>query len=713
MESVEDEFMGLVDAYVAQYPIRTSALSERCIKFAAGKLLLLQSGHAAKVNISDKGAHRLVAVLLLLFLYEGLGHNTPVLGLRPHKLYELIEHIVRESRITREELLAEIMEVEVNGSRVAMDFVQHHAIDPLFSQHRHGVGGSALEMVPEEVLKSTQLDESSKEAMNIALYVRLFLPPAVGLALVVGDAGDFWDFVTGWNFMQYNRGILFSITTTMAFVFNCSVYPDSLGSAGGRRFVAPFVVCACGSGMVNLIMSVAYASPSMYGGAAAECRPIHIYFACAGCLNFGINIILNIFRTQHYSWGILRVFLSFDGIIFVTFNCLLRHFGPPVHYPPGNMPFGAAILRGSTTLALALLGTPTNRNRVAKYMNDFWGTPGASKLGPDIRHVFEGDEDTIAETAKVDELLEITEQIRSQIRRRLAFRLTSVRIGLIAVALIYTTMATWHKFSVPLSFAGVIALAMAMMASSFPNDPTSPAGRRLLLPVFSVCAVVGFVSALLGFVERRHARMVSSGASLLAIHFALFALVTLTWTTAAVLCAQGRLSWTAIRSVCCADGLAYCICFGLTHFLGLEATPHLPKIDSDLKLALTRGFAPIVVAALMTSWTRQRIAAAADVAGWNHVTLNLAQLFTERSLADGLSDGLSRVSLSNIDQMTEDSYKNTDSQQGSPRTSASTSLCCEQPDGTEEGKLGVRERPSARTNAGEAKAWQRSSRHEL
>ena len=46
------------------------------------------------MNISDKGAHRLVAVLLL-FLYEGLGHNTPVLGLRPHKLYELIEHIVR------------------------------------------------------------------------------------------------------------------------------------------------------------------------------------------------------------------------------------------------------------------------------------------------------------------------------------------------------------------------------------------------------------------------------------------------------------------------------------------------------------------------------------------------------------------------------------------------------------------------------------------
>ena len=33
--------MGLVDAYVAQYPIRTSALSERCIKFAAGKLLSL------------------------------------------------------------------------------------------------------------------------------------------------------------------------------------------------------------------------------------------------------------------------------------------------------------------------------------------------------------------------------------------------------------------------------------------------------------------------------------------------------------------------------------------------------------------------------------------------------------------------------------------------------------------------------------------------
>ena len=292
------------------------------------------------------------------------------------------------------------------------------------------------------------------------------------------------------------------------------------------------------------------------------------------------------------------------------------------------------------------------------------GTPGASKLGPDIRHVFEGDEDTIAETAKVDELLEITEQIRSQIRRRLAFRLTSVRIGLIAVALIYTTMATWHKFSVPLVRRGHCA-SNGDDGSSFPNDPL-PAGRRLCSPS-SVCAVVGFVSALLGFVERRHARMVSSGASLLAIHFALFALVTLTWTTAAVLCAQGRLSWTAIRSVCCADGLAYCICFGLTHFLGLEATPHLPKIDSDLKLALTRGFAPIVVAALMTSWTRQRIAAAADVAGWNHVTLNLAQLFTERSLADGLSDGLSRVSLSNIDQMTEDSYKNTDSQHGSPR----------------------------------------------
>ena len=65
---VESEFMGLVDAYVAQYPIRTRALTERSVKFAAGKLLLLQSGHAAKVNIAGKGSHRLAATLLLLFL---------------------------------------------------------------------------------------------------------------------------------------------------------------------------------------------------------------------------------------------------------------------------------------------------------------------------------------------------------------------------------------------------------------------------------------------------------------------------------------------------------------------------------------------------------------------------------------------------------------------------------------------------------------------
>ena len=65
-------FMQLVDAWLEAHPVHTHALSSNSIKLAAAKLLLLQSGKASQLDWPGADATRLVGILMVLFVHEGL-----------------------------------------------------------------------------------------------------------------------------------------------------------------------------------------------------------------------------------------------------------------------------------------------------------------------------------------------------------------------------------------------------------------------------------------------------------------------------------------------------------------------------------------------------------------------------------------------------------------------------------------------------------------
>jgi hypothetical protein len=81
-----------------------------------------------------------------------------------------------------------------------------------------------------------------------------------------------------------------------------------------------------------------------------------------GCMAVPRNTLL--------SWGIVRIAYALEGSIHLLTALAHRVLGPPPQYAPGNAPFGVVIFRSISTIVLAIVLTPSNRLRIADWLNE-------------------------------------------------------------------------------------------------------------------------------------------------------------------------------------------------------------------------------------------------------------------------------------------------------------------------------------------------------
>ena len=91
------------------------------------------------------------------------------------------------------------------------------------------------------------------------------------------------------------------------------------------------------------------------------CRWVHLLLILGQMTNkytLGIAIFMH-----HAGWGLLRRVLACDGLLVLLSTLAYRVLGPPEVYPPGNVTFNMAIVRGLMFLMLSLVLTPSEHPR--------------------------------------------------------------------------------------------------------------------------------------------------------------------------------------------------------------------------------------------------------------------------------------------------------------------------------------------------------------
>ena len=97
------------------------------------------------------------------------------------------------------------------------------------------------------------------------------------------------------------------------------------------------------------------------------CRWVHLLLIL-GQMTSKYTLGIAIFM-HHAGWGLLRRVLACDGLLGLLSTLAYRVLGPPEVYPPGNVTFNMAIVRGLMFLMLSLVLTPSTRARAAALAN--------------------------------------------------------------------------------------------------------------------------------------------------------------------------------------------------------------------------------------------------------------------------------------------------------------------------------------------------------
>ena len=185
---------------------------------------------------------------------------------------------------------------------------------------------------------------------------------------------------------------------------------------------------------------------------------------------------------------------------------------------------------------------------------------------------------------------------------------------------------TWfwlaHKrfwFARVLFFVCVLLVAVTMIAASFPADVHTPAGRQFVLPTTIVCAVCATCAGWQSYFHDGVEAHINSECR--RIHAVICLAQAILWTSSALSCAAGRCTWGVIRVVFAFDGLIFLLSNLLLFYFG--PPPFYQPRNVSLHAAIVRATTTPLLGLLLTPANRQRIAAFANHAGWNHVTLTL------------------------------------------------------------------------------------------
>lgn len=187
---------------------------------------------------------------------------------------------------------------------------------------------------------------------------------AVGTRLHSGHDGK----LTTWHLLRL--GLVALVFPLVLSVIAASFPTDSgLATPSGQMLSQPI---AC----INFANAAVYGVTSTWrclqlqasANISALSAFVHITFYVTFQLNWFVHVWL--LRTgQRSPWGITRVALFMDGLLFIVAALALRGLGTTIGYPPLAIPgntFKGAILRGAATLPLGLLFSPGTRRRISE-----------------------------------------------------------------------------------------------------------------------------------------------------------------------------------------------------------------------------------------------------------------------------------------------------------------------------------------------------------
>ena len=362
----EQRFFTIVDEYLHAHPLQSAALDAESLRELTAWILFRQheGGDSGPTPALDRGAAWLVAALLVLLVEEGLARGeTRVLGVELEALYGLTAALVRDERVEHSEV-CEVLATLPNGGRT-LDVVRDRQSAAQLWQGagdggtRGGTGVASPMLVTSAgtvVVPAVRLKLAARFAHLRSWLFGIVVAPFVPIRAfqLLGDADGSADVP------------FFVLTLFASVLLFASCFPGT-NDANNPAFSA-FMFPASG----GLVIFTAIESFHSYvyrvePDVNDACRWVHLLLIL-GQMASKYTLCIAIFM-HHAGWGLLRRVLACDGLLGLLSTLAYRVLGPPEVYPPGNVTFNMAIVRGLMFLMLSLVLTPSTRARAAALAN--------------------------------------------------------------------------------------------------------------------------------------------------------------------------------------------------------------------------------------------------------------------------------------------------------------------------------------------------------
>ena len=674
------EFAEIVRSWIEAHPVSTSALGKAHIQLAAAKILAKKSGRNWLVTANA----RLAAVLLVLFVHEGLqrsesgtGNEPQILGIGMSELYDMSRDVITTAKISRFELLDAMVDIDTLGA--ATDLIQTNQL--------------AAALFPSTRVLARK-GPSLRSLWAGRAHAKDFVDVVWLIVVTFGLVIAFWTSSLKWEDPIMSRTTLVSICTWTGFFTVAVVFPAETMPRAGLRLFTPLILTH------GLITPTVVWHNYFHGAAHANdaCRAVHALLCIVVAVN-GLQSITRaclLQRCTTYGWGSIRATLAADGIAFVVATLLMRCLGPPAAYPPGLVRFGGALARGLMTIAIALVGTPSVRllaRELVLFAAAWLGSPSASSrletLFISIALVLDGSSNEVHATevhatpqppklgscsppaadvlpaasdaapgactappadaadAKLDVLevrrlphvesaglsADLPWHLQSPLRQKLYQNFTRQRAIMSALALsglllhslfgewdFLFTFGTLPRDSRVLVYVVSVYSTSLIMAATFPRDPSSEAGAQ-----FTVAPVIaGSILRCFGVaLDLYHTGPLVNDACT-CVHRATSVVLFAVWLIAALQGLAARFTWRSARCVHLLEGTSLVLCTMLIRALG--PSPSYPPGGMSFGAALARGgFAVFLGAGVLSPQNRARIAQHANSLGLNQLIISLAE----------------------------------------------------------------------------------------
>lgn len=388
---IESAFMSLVEEYIAAYPLTAQgSLAHVSVCIVAGKLMLhrrmMKQTNSQPALWAGEGSVRVAAIMLVLFVQECLVHNRKsILGFIAQDWYELLSAVVRDSAITREELMVELIDVDLEGSAtqlassaVLSKLWDHttetpepptlHPVTEASGEERESDNAHSTGMLPELATRSEPHTVSAREPRLASpaapIYHATLFRRTLRLRMACTACTIIWIVSIQFHALERFFGkdveqvAPFCLTILFSQVATAAYFPTNLADHSNFTNIPAGITAL----MVWVGVTVAFFFKSE-SQVNLACKGVHGVLCLATGLAWSAAFVLSL--RGEYTWRSSRLIFLFDGVAFGVGTLALRALGPPPSYPPGNVSLEVAFLRAFVSVALSCALMPAVRQRLA------------------------------------------------------------------------------------------------------------------------------------------------------------------------------------------------------------------------------------------------------------------------------------------------------------------------------------------------------------